>query len=78
MEVVQVAVLGPTGRRILGRVMRKVFGPTRADCPRQLPTDHDYAASTREYLSDQLSQSFLDRNLDYLLRRKEWKTIAGS
>jgi hypothetical protein len=23
MEVVQVAVLGPTGRRILGRVMRK-------------------------------------------------------
>jgi transposase len=30
-------------------------GPTRADCPRQLPTDHDYAASTREYLSDQPS-----------------------
>ena len=65
MEVVQVAVLEPTGRRILGRVMRK-----GADCPRQLPTDHDYAASTREYLSDQLSQSFLDRNL-YYLRRKE-------
>jgi len=55
MEVVQVAVLGPTGRRILGRVMRKVYGLTRADCPRQLPTDHDYAASTREYLSDQPS-----------------------
>ena len=71
MEVVQVAVLEPTGRRILDRVMRKVYGPTRADCPRQLPTDHDYAASTREYLSDQLSQSFLDRNLDHLLRRKE-------
>jgi hypothetical protein len=71
MGVVQVAVLEPTGRRILGRVMRKVYGLTRADCPRQLPTDHDYAASTREYLSDQLSQSFLDRNLDYLLRRKE-------
>ena len=53
MEVVQVAVLEPTGRRILGRVMRRVYGPTRADCPRQLPTDHDYAASTREYLSDQ-------------------------
>ena len=55
MEVVQVAVLEPTGRRILDRVMRKVYGPTRTDCPRQLPTDHDYAASTREYLSDQPS-----------------------
>jgi hypothetical protein len=55
MEVVQVAVLEPTGRRILDRVMRKVYGLTRADCPRQLPTDHDYAASTREYLSDQPS-----------------------
>jgi hypothetical protein len=71
MEGVQVAVLEPTGRRILDCVMRKVYGPTRADCPRQLPTDHDYAASTREYLSDQLSQSFLDRNLYHLLRRKE-------
>jgi hypothetical protein len=71
MEVVQVAVLEPTGRRILDRVMRKVYGLTRADCPRQLPTDHDYAASTREYLSDHLSQSFLDRNLAYLLRRKK-------
>jgi len=29
---------------------------TRADCPRQLPTDHDYAVSTREYQSDQPSQ----------------------
>ena len=71
MEVVQVAVLGPTGRRILDRVMRRVYGPNRADCPRQLPTDHDYAASTREYLSDHLSKSFLDRNLNHLLRRKE-------
>ena len=71
MEVVQVAVLGPTGRSILDGVMRKVYGPTRADCPRQLPTDHDYAASTREYLSDLLSKSFLDRNLNHLLRRKE-------
>jgi hypothetical protein len=71
MEVVQVADLEPTGRRILGRVMQKVFRPTRADCPRQLPTDHDYAASTREYLSEQPSQSFLDGSLDYLLRRKE-------
>ena len=30
--------------------------PTRAGSPRQLPTDHDYAASTREYQSDQPSQ----------------------
>ena len=44
MEVVQVAVWEPTGRRILDGVMRKVYGPTRADCPRQLPTDYDYAA----------------------------------
>jgi hypothetical protein len=29
---------------------------TRADSPRQLPTDHDYAVSTREYQSDQPSQ----------------------
>ena len=28
---------------------------TRADSPRQLPTDHDYAVSTREYQSDSSS-----------------------
>ena len=28
----------------------------RAFSPRQLPTDHDYAVSTREYQSDQPSQ----------------------
>jgi hypothetical protein len=31
-------------------------GPTRAISPRQLPTDHDYAVSTREYQTDQSSQ----------------------
>ena len=36
---------------------------TRADSPRQLPTDHDYAVSTREYQSDQPSQKLLDRLL---------------
>ena len=30
-------------------------GPTRAISPRQLPTDHDYAVSTREYQIDQSS-----------------------
>ena len=30
---------------------------TRAVSPRQLPTDHDYAVSTREYQSDQPSRS---------------------
>ena len=29
---------------------------TRAVSPRQLPTDHDYAVSTREYQSDQPSR----------------------
>jgi hypothetical protein len=29
---------------------------TRVDSPRQLPTDHDYAVSTREYQSDQPSR----------------------
>jgi hypothetical protein len=29
---------------------------TRAYSPRQLPTDHDYAVSTREYQSDQPSR----------------------
>jgi hypothetical protein len=29
---------------------------TRAFSPRQLPTDHDYAVSTREYQSDQPSR----------------------
>ena len=30
---------------------------TRAVSPRQLPTDHDYAVSTREYQSDQRRDS---------------------
>ncbi len=32
---------------------------TRANSPRQLPTDHDYAVSTRGYQSDQPSQKLL-------------------
>jgi hypothetical protein len=31
-------------------------GRTRVASPRQLPTDHDYAVSTREYQSDQPSR----------------------
>ncbi len=34
-------------------------GSTRAFSPRQLPTDDDYAVSTREYQSDQPSRSAL-------------------
>ena len=41
---------------------------TRVDSPRQLPTDHDYAVSTREYQSDQPSQNYLGHNLRCLLR----------
>jgi hypothetical protein len=33
--------------------------PTRALSPRQLPTDHDPAVSTRVYQSDQSSRQFL-------------------
>jgi len=33
--------------------------PTRALSPRQLPTDHVHAVSTREYQSDQSSRQFL-------------------
>ena len=35
--------------------MRRACGSTRAVSPRQLPTDHDYAAATREYQCDQPS-----------------------
>src|SRR5579872_1286212 len=41
--------------------MRPAFRQTRASSPRQLPTDHDYAVSTREYQSDQPSLKLLQR-----------------
>ena len=59
----RVAIEEHTERRILESPMRQAFGPTRASSPRQLPTDHDYAVSTREYQSDQPSQKLLDRPL---------------
>jgi hypothetical protein len=40
-------------------------GRTRVPSVRQLPTDHDYAASTREYQADQPSQK-LPRSLPAL------------
>ena len=57
----RVAIEEHTERRILDCSMRPAFRQTRASSPRQLPTDHDYAASTREYQSDQPSQKLLDR-----------------
>lgn len=59
----RVAIEEHTERRILERPMRPAFRQTRALSPRQLPTDHDYAVSTREYQSDQPSQKLLDRLL---------------
>jgi hypothetical protein len=59
----RVAIEEQTERRILERSMRPAFRQTRALSPRQLPTDHDYAVSTREYQSDQPSQKLLDRLL---------------
>jgi hypothetical protein len=57
----RVAIEEHTERRILENPMRQAFRPTRVPSPRQLPTDHDYAVSTREYQSDQPSQKLLDR-----------------
>jgi len=37
----------------------QVSAPTRASSPRQLPTDHGHAVSTREYQSDQSSRKHL-------------------
>lgn len=46
-----------TKRRILLTFYAVRFSdPTRALSPRQLPTDHDHAVSTREYQSDQSSR----------------------
>jgi hypothetical protein len=59
----RVAIEEHTERRILESSMRQAFRQTRDLSPRQLPTDHDYAASTREYQSDQPSQKLLDRPL---------------
>jgi hypothetical protein len=59
----RVAIEEHRGRRILENTMRQAFSPTRAPSPRQLPTDHDYAVSTREYQSDQPSQKLLNRPL---------------
>jgi hypothetical protein len=63
MRAERVAIEEHTGRRILENTMRPAFRQTRAASPRQLPTDHDYAVSTREYQSDQPSQKLLDRLL---------------
>jgi len=59
----RVAIEEHVERRILENTMRPALRQTRAPSPRQLPTDHDYAVSTREYQSDQPSQKILDRLL---------------
>ena len=46
---------GHARRRILGHPMRQAHSRTRDVSPRQLPTDHDHAVSTREYQTDQSS-----------------------
>jgi hypothetical protein len=63
MGTERVAIEEHTERRILESPMRQAFSQTRATSPRQLPTDHDYAVSTREYQSEQPSQKLLDRRL---------------
>jgi len=51
---------------------------TRADSPRQLPTDHDYAVSTREYQSDQPSRKLPRPRLALPLNRKKKKENSYS
>ena len=60
MRAERVTIEEHTERRILDSSMREAFRQTRDSSPRQLPTDHDYAVSTREYQSDQPSQKLLD------------------
>ena len=55
--------------------MRQVSNRTRDFSPRQLPTDHDYAVSTREYQSDQPSHSRLDRDSRCLLKTEKRKAV---
>jgi len=59
----RVAIEEHTERRTLEDTMRPAFRQTRASSPRQLPTDHDYAVSTREYQSDLPSHKLFDRRL---------------
>ena len=63
MRAERVAIEKHTERRILDPSMRQAFRQTRDVSPRQLPTDHHYAVSTREYQSDQPSQKLFDRLL---------------
>jgi hypothetical protein len=77
----RVAIEEHTERRILENTMRPAFRQTRVASPRQLPTDHDYAVSTREYQSDQPSQKLLDRLLALPLPghpcRRQRKTVSN-
>jgi hypothetical protein len=82
LRVERVAIEEHTERRILDSTMRSAFRQTRVLSPRQLPTDHDYAVSTREYQSDQPSQKLLDRllalpSLDRHRGRRQQKTVCN-
>ena len=63
LKTERVAIEERMERRTLDTSMRQVLCLTRGFSPRQLPTDHDYAVSTRGYQSDQPSQKLLDRLL---------------
>ena len=51
--------------------LRQAFGRTRGRSQRQLPTDHDYAVSTREYQLDQSSPFPATAAADPVLDRKK-------
>jgi hypothetical protein len=51
--------------------LRQAYGRTRGSSQRQLPTDHDYAVSTREYQLDQSSPLPATAAADPVLVRKK-------
>ena len=51
--------------------LRQAYGQTRGSSQRQLPTDHDYAVSTREYQLDQSSPLTATAAADPVLVRKK-------
>jgi hypothetical protein len=59
-------------------LLRQGIGRTRGSSQRQVPTDHDYAVSTREYQLDQSSPLPATAAADLVLDRKnDQRTLTG-
>jgi hypothetical protein len=58
--------------------LRQAYGRTRGSSQRQLPTDHDYAVSTREYQLDQSSPLPATAAADpVLVQKNDQRTLTG-